>query len=155
MLTVHASGGEEMMRAALEGACNGSVECGADTPDVIGVTVLTSLDDAALGRIGMRPNALAQATSLGELARSAGLQGVVCSPKEARTMRDLLGSEALVVTPGVRPAGSEPGDQARVSTPSDAVSAGASHVVVGRPITAAPDPAAAAWAIVQAMEEAL
>ena len=148
MFTVHTSGGVEMMQAALEGACSGSAECGADTPDVIGVTVLTSLDDAALARMGVQAGAHAQALALAELARAAGLQGVVCSPREARAMRDLLGSEALIVTPGVRPAGADAADQARTATPQEALEAGASHLVVGRPITGARDPAAAASAII-------
>lgn len=152
MFTVHASGGVDMMRAALEGACSGSSECGADTPDVIGVTVLTSLDDAALASIGVRAGALDQALVLAELAQQAGLQGIVCSPKEARPMLGLLGSEALIVTPGVRPAGADVSDQARVATPRGAIDAGASHLVVGRPITQAQDPAAAAMAILREME---
>lgn len=143
MLTVHTSGGLEMMQAALAGARAGSDECGADTPDVVGVTVLTSLDDQALSRIGIASGALPHALLLAKLARAAGLQGVVCSPHEARAMRDLFGPEALVVTPGVRPAGVDAGDQARVATPREALASGASHIVVGRPITAASDPVAA------------
>ncbi len=150
MLTVHASGGVEMMRAALEGACAGSAECGADTPDIVGVTVLTSLDDSALARMGIAGGAYSHALSLAGLAQEAGLQGVVSSPQEARAMRQLLGSEALVVTPGVRPAGSASDDQARVATPVEAIEAGASHIVVGRPITAASDPVAAVAAILAA-----
>ena len=143
MLTVHASGGVEMMRAALEGACEGSQECGVDTPDVIGVTVLTSLSDLALAEVGVATGAAAHASVLARAARVAGLQGVVCSPQEARAMRALFGPESLVVTPGVRPRGAEAGDQARTATPAEAVAAGASHIVVGRPITASPDPLAA------------
>ena len=153
MFTVHTSGGVEMMRAAVEGACAGSVECGADTPDVIGVTVLTSLDDSALTSIGVSGDALSQATRLAGLARAAGLQGVVCSPREAHAMRQLLGTEALVVTPGVRPPGSAVSDQARVSTPEEALAAGASHIVIGRPITGAIDPVAAAVALMGSGEE--
>lgn len=152
MFTVHTSGGTEMMKAALEGACSGSGECGADTPDVIGVTVLTSLDDAALATVGVPGTTAAQAVMLATLAKGAGLQGVVCSPREAAAMREVLGSEALVVTPGVRLAGAAAQDQARVATPSEAIAAGASHIVVGRPITAASDPARAALAILENME---
>lgn len=152
MFTVHASGGAQMMRAALEGACAGSVECGADTPDVIGVTVLTSLDDEALRSIGIESGTHAHALVLAGVAKDAGLQGIVCSPREARAMRELVGSEALVVTPGIRPEGSPTGDQARVATPSQALAAGASHIVVGRPITSATDPVAAALAILDTRE---
>ncbi len=151
MLTVHASGGADMMRAALEGACSGSDECGADMPDVIAVTVLTSLDDVALATVGVGGGAAPQVLRLAELAKAAGLQGVVCSAHEARAMREMLGPEALVVTPGVRPAGTEADDQARVATPHEAMAAGASHIVIGRPITAASDPAAAAAAVLAAM----
>ena len=143
MFTVHASGGREMMAAAVRGACEGSAECGADTPDVLAVTVLTSLSAQALGEIGIGRSPEAQVALLGELAREAGVQGVVCSPHEAAAMRELVGPEALVVTPGVRPAGSESADQARVATPADALASGASHLVIGRPITGASDPVTA------------
>jgi orotidine-5'-phosphate decarboxylase len=149
MLTVHGSGGVEMMVAALQGACEGSAECGADTPDVIAVTVLTSLSAEALASTGVEGTPRSQALLLAGLAREAGLQGVVCSPAEARDMRDLLGSEALVVTPGVRPPGIQADDQARVATPLEAISSGASHIVVGRPITGAPDPVEATLAILE------
>lgn len=140
MFTVHASGGRDMMAAAVRGACEGSAECGADTPDVLAITVLTSLNAESLGEIGIERTPGAQVALLGELAREAGVQGVVCSPHEASAMRGLLGSEALVVTPGVRPAETETADQARVSTPAEARASGASHLVIGRPITGASNP---------------
>lgn len=143
MFTVHASGGRDMMAAAVKGACESSQECGIDTPDVIAVTVLTSIDDAVLGEIGVADSSVAQVERLGQLAKDAGVQGVVCSPLEAASMRALLGPEALVVTPGVRPAGSDAGDQSRIATPRAAVEAGASHLVIGRPITSAEEPGAA------------
>jgi len=149
MFTVHASGGSAMMAAAVKGACESSQECGLDTPDVIAVTVLTSLDDAALADIGVVGSSAGQVERLAALARQAGVQGVVCSPLEAARMRELLGPEALVVTPGVRPAGSDAGDQSRVATPRAAVEAGASHLVIGRPITAAKEPGAAVERIVE------
>jgi orotidine-5'-phosphate decarboxylase len=152
MFTVHAAGGREMMQAAVEGACEGSAGCGVDTPDVIAVTVLTSLGTAELAATGVSTTPAEQAVLLADLAREAGLQGVVCSPLEARAMRSLLGREALVVTPGVRPEGAATGDQARVATPQDAIAAGASHIVVGRPITGAADPAAAVAALLEAGE---
>jgi len=149
MFTVHASGGGAMMAAAVKGACESSQECGLDTPDVIAVTVLTSMDDAGLADIGVAGSSAGQVERLAQLARNAGVQGVVCSPLEAARMRELLGPEALVVTPGVRPAGSDAGDQSRIATPRAAVEAGASHLVIGRPITAAEEPGAAVERIVE------
>ncbi|MDZ4178202.1 MAG: orotidine-5'-phosphate decarboxylase [Coriobacteriia bacterium] len=143
MFTVHASGGVEMMRAAIEGACEGSGECGLDTPDVLAVSVLTSTDEDMLRAIGVERSATEQVEMLVGLAREAGVQGVVCSPLEARRVRRAIGTEALVITPGVRPAGADTDDQARTSTPEAALEAGATHLVIGRPITAAANPTAA------------
>lgn len=148
MLTVHASGGDEMMAAAVRGAREGAAAAGLAAPDVIAVTVLTSLGDAGLSEIGVRVPAAQQVERLGALARDAGVSGVVCSPLEAASMRKMLGPEALIVTPGVRPAGSDVGDQSRVATPRAALEAGASHLVIGRPITADPEPGAALERIV-------
>lgn len=140
IITVHASGGEAMMSAALKGARAGALKAGVEPPKVIAVTVLTSTDDAMLASIGVSHTAAAQVRRLGGLALAAGVDGVVCSPLEAAEMRALLGEDALVVTPGVRPAGGELGDQSRVSTPAEALKAGASHLVIGRPITEADAP---------------
>ncbi|HET6498745.1 MAG TPA: orotidine-5'-phosphate decarboxylase [Coriobacteriia bacterium] len=148
MFTVHAAGGRSMMEAAVEGACAGSAECGVDTPDVLAVTVLTSMDDAALAAVGVARAASAQAVLLMGVARLAGVQGVVCSPREAAAARSALGREALVVTPGVRPRWAAANDQARVATPAEALAAGATHLVIGRPVTAAEDPVAALERIV-------
>lgn len=138
LVTVHASGGAAMVRAAVEAAPRVAV---------LAVTVLTSLDDAALGQVG-QPGAAEQVPRLAALARDAGAAGVVCAPSEAAALRALLGPGALVVTPGIRPAGPVAADdQARTATPRAALDAGASHLVVGRPLTAAPDPAAAARAL--------
>ncbi len=149
MFTVHASGGRAMMEAAVQGACEGSAECGADTPDVLAVTVLTSLDESALVEVGVTHSPAAQVDALTRLAREAGVQGVVCSPHEAAAARTALGPESLVVTPGIRPAWSAADDQARIATPSSALAAGASHLVIGRPITEAVDPVAALERIVR------
>ena len=140
MLTVHASGGGKMLRAAVEAAQNPGLL-------VLAVTVLTSLDDVELGKIGLRGGALDQVLRLAALALSNGCKGVVASALEAGALREEFGHDFAIVTPGVRPAGSGPNDQARVVTPSEAISAGASHIVVGRPITEASDPAAEARAI--------
>ncbi len=142
MLTVHASGGEAMLRAAVAGAS------GAPSPPaVVAVTVLTSLDDAALDALGIPGGAASRVTAWAGAARSCGCAGVVCSPHEAGRLRSALGAGFLLVTPGVRPEGGEAADQRRVATPRAAIAAGADLLVVGRPITAAPDPAAAAEAI--------
>ena len=140
MLTVHASGGGKMLRAAVEAAQKPGLL-------VLAVTVLTSLDDVELGKIGLRGGALDQVLRLTALALSNGCKGVVASALEAAALREEFGHDFTIVTPGVRPAGSGPNDQARVVTPAEAISAGASHIVVGRPITEASDPAAEARAI--------
>ena len=140
MLTVHASGGGKMLRAAVEAAQKPGLL-------VLAVTVLTSLDDAELGKIGLRGGVLDQVLRLAALALSNGCKGIVASALEAAALREEFGHDFTIVTPGVRPAGSGPNDQARVVTPSEAISAGASHIVVGRPITEASDPAAEARAI--------
>jgi orotidine-5'-phosphate decarboxylase len=149
MFTVHASGGRSMMEAAVRGACEGSDECGSDTPDVLAVTVLTSLGAVALAETGVPGMPAEQVEVLTRLARESGVQGVVCSPREASAARAILGTEALVVTPGVRPSWAAADDQARVATPSDALAAGASHLVIGRPVTGAAEPALAVERIIK------
>lgn len=147
MFTVHAFGGATMLEAAMGATVSAAKKFGTAPPKVIAVTVLTSLDDSALQAMGVDRPAAEQVATLAALARDAGCDGVVCSPNEAAVVREMLGPDALVVTPGVRPAGDAVGDQARTATPIDAITAGASHLVIGRPITGAPDPAAAALAI--------
>lgn len=149
MFTVHAAGGRAMMEAAVRGACEGSAECGSDTPDVLAVTVLTSLDEVALTETGVTRPPAAQVELLTRLARESGVQGVVCSPQEAAAARSILGPESLVVTPGIRPVWATTDDQARVATPASALAAGASHLVIGRPITGEIDPVAALERIVR------
>ena len=118
---------------------------------VLGVTVLTSLDQTDLGDLGVTREMKAQVEALGRLACSNGADGIVCSPKEVANMRAALGPDALLVTPGVRPAGSDVGDQKRVATPAQAVKDGSTHLVVGRPILEAANPCAAARAIAAEM----
>jgi orotidine-5'-phosphate decarboxylase len=139
MMTVHASGGSKMLQAAVEAASEA-----ANPPMILAVTVLTSMSEDDLHEIGVSGCVLDQVLRLATLARNAGCPGVVASAHEARELRRELGSEFAIVTPGVRPAGSAVGDQARVVTPAEAIKAGATHIVVGRPITAAVDPAVAA-----------
>lgn len=144
MLTLHASGGKAMIEAAASAA----KECGDAAPKLLAVTVLTSLDHKDLQSLGVLRSPSAQAVALAEIALAAGADGVVCSPQEAAVLRMKLGPDAWIVTPGIRPAtGAEAGDQKRIATPSFAAKAGASHIVVGRPILDAADPAAAAKAI--------
>ncbi|MGA8619970.1 MAG: orotidine-5'-phosphate decarboxylase [Candidatus Sulfotelmatobacter sp.] len=142
MLTVHAAGSGKMLRAAVDSAR-------ANNPGllVLGVTVLTSLDENDLEKVGVRGTVLDEVLRLSALALANGCHGVVTSAREASTLRTELGNNFAIVTPGVRPAGSGHGDQARVVTPAEAIAAGASHIVVGRPITEAADPAAEARAI--------
>ena len=144
MLTVHGAGGSRMLRAAVEAAASGP-----NRPLVLAVTVLTSFSEDDLREVGVPTAILEQAQRIARLAQACGCGGVVSSPREARALRQLLGTGPAIVTPGVRPAGSGEGDQVRVATPAEAIAAGASHIVVGRPITAAPDPAAAAKAILE------
>jgi orotidine-5'-phosphate decarboxylase len=146
LLTVHASGGRAMLRAAVEAAADGAGE----RPRLLAVTVLTSLDRGALQRELKVPMAVeGHVVHLAGLAREAGCDGVVASPQETRALRASLGPSWLIVTPGVRPAAAAAGDQVRIATPGSARRAGADCVVVGRPITEAPDPAQAAEAILQ------
>jgi orotidine-5'-phosphate decarboxylase len=143
MLTVHAAGGSAMLRAAMEAARQAS-----KPPIVLAVTVLTSLSDADLQETGVAGSTRDHALVLATLAQNCGCNGVVASPHEARIIRQDLGAGFVIVTPGIRPAGSAKGDQSRVNTPAEAIAAGADYVVVGRPITAAADSRRAAEAIV-------
>ncbi|MHB1046809.1 MAG: orotidine-5'-phosphate decarboxylase [Thermoanaerobaculia bacterium] len=147
LLNVHAGGGLEMMRAAGERAREAAAAAGLPVPRVIAVTVLTSLDAAALSAVGLVGTPREAALRLALLAREAGLDGVVCSPEEITAIRSACGPEFLLVVPGIRPAGSDAGDQKRIATPGAAARAGADLLVIGRPITGAPDPAGAARAI--------
>jgi orotidine-5'-phosphate decarboxylase len=157
MLTVHASGGEKMLRAAAE-AAGGHARVGADADvrplQILAVTVLTSMDESELQQTGVSGKLLEQVLRLASMAIDAGCAGVVSSAREVKALRAKLGEDFLIVTPGVRPAGSDHGDQARVVTPAEAIQAGATHIVVGRPITAAKDLAAAARAIQQEIRSA-
>jgi orotidine-5'-phosphate decarboxylase len=154
MLTVHASGGQDMMMAAFDAVAQNALSR-TSRPIVLGITVLTSTDTLMLRDIGVTKSMEEQVVSLAMLTTRAHIDGVVCSPQEAATLRELLGPDAVIVTPGVRPRGSAKGDQIRVATPSDALNSGADYLVIGRPITAAPNPVEAFDAIVQEMEEVL
>lgn len=141
LFTVHASGGELMLESAVKGARKGASE-GREAPAVCAITVLTSMDAGQLASVGIEVTPAEQVERLAGLASESGLDGIVCSPKEAAQMRELLGPDAIIITPGVRPKGAALGDQSRVATPAEAFEAGASHLVIGRPITRAADPVA-------------
>ena len=142
LMTLHASGGLAVMRAAREAA--GTKK---NRPALLAVTVLTSFDEAALREIGMEGSLGSRVVALARLARTAGMDGVVCSALEASTVRREFGPDFKILVPGVRPASAATNDQSRIATPGDAVRAGADYLVVGRPITAAANPRAAALEI--------
>ncbi len=149
LMTIHAAGGKAMIQAAKTAALGAGA--GANAPKILAVTILTSLDQSDLDDIGITRSMTAQVEALGRLACGNGADGIVCSPREVAALRAALGPQALLVTPGVRPAGAEVGDQKRVATPAQAVADGSTHLVVGRPILAAADPRAAARAIAAEM----
>jgi orotidine-5'-phosphate decarboxylase len=150
MINVHADGGPAMLRAA-----RAALEGIANPPELLAVTVLTSMDQAQVSAVGLERTPGAQVELLARISLEAGVRGFVCSPQEVAALRALAGPEALLVVPGIRPAGSEIGDQKRIATPGDAICAGASHLVVGRPITQAAKPAEAAEAVLKEIAEAL
>ncbi|MBK9676417.1 MAG: orotidine-5'-phosphate decarboxylase [Betaproteobacteria bacterium] len=147
MLNVHAAGGQAMLEAARQAVAQTAAERGKPRPWLIAVTVLTSLDDADLAAVGMAGPTAAAARRLALLAQAAGLDGVVCSAQEAVPLRAACGASFKLVTPGIRPRGSARDDQARIITPEAAIANGADYLVIGRPITQAPDPLAALAAI--------
>jgi orotidine-5'-phosphate decarboxylase len=146
IVNVHAAGGPAMLRAA-----HAAARAVDPKTKVIAVTVLTSLNDADLDAVGQRPPAAEQVVRLARLTKACGLDGVVCSALEIAAIRQACGPDFLLVVPGIRPAGSALGDQRRVMTPIDAQAAGADILVIGRPITGAPDPVAAAREIAQTL----
>jgi orotidine-5'-phosphate decarboxylase len=144
LLTIHAAGGPAMMAAAAEAAA-----AAPDSPRLLAVTVLTSMDTHELAAIGVASSPAEQVLRLARLAKQAGIDGLVCSAEEVGTLRAELGAETLLVIPGIRPSGSDIGDQKRIATPRQAIERGASMLVVGRPITRAADPAQAAKSILE------
>jgi orotidine-5'-phosphate decarboxylase len=153
LVNVHALGGSAMLHAAAQ-AISAGQPMGADRPRLLAVTILTSMDQKAIREVGIGGPPKTRVVKLAKLAKSAGVDGVIASVQEARAIRQACGRDFLIVTPGVRPKQKEPAsaaktdDQARTATPSEAIKAGADFLVVGRPITAAPDPRGAAQAIV-------
>lgn len=150
MMTLHASGGPAMLTEAQK-----ALEAVDDPPQLLAVTVLTSMDQAQVAAVGIDRTPAAQVELLGRMGLTAGINGFVCSPQEVATLRAIAGPSAVLVIPGIRPAGGETGDQKRVATPADALRNGASYLVVGRPVTQAADPVSATEAILKEMAETL
>ena len=149
MINVHAVGGKKMMEAAAKAVKEKAEELGIERPKLLAVTILTSMDEEQFADLNYNNTIAEQVVSLAKLAKAAGLDGVVASPKEAAAIRKACGPDFLIVTPGVRPAGSALNDQSRVTTPAQAFANGSSHIVVGRPIMKAEDRKEAAAAIVE------
>lgn len=151
MITMHISGGQAMLEAAQRGVDAAAKERGSNAAVTLGITVLTSMNDDALHQIGIDRTPAEQVALLAGVAKAAGISGVVCSPQEAEALREILGPQAYIVTPGVRPVGADAGDQSRIATPMQAFENGASHIVIGRPVTKAEDPTEAFDAIVASL----
>lgn len=154
ILTIHTSGGYTMMKTAVDTMRQEAEKANIPAPKVIGITVLTSINEQDWQGIGYTVAIKEQVVRLAKLAKEAGLDGVVASPQEAKAIREACGEDFLIVTPGVRPAGASLDDQSRVATPAKALQDGATHLVIGRPIRAAENPAVAAQNILAEMENA-
>lgn len=141
ILSIHGLGGAQMIAEGRAGAEEAAEQRGGNRTKLVAISVLTSMDQEALSSIGVESPVAEEVSRLASLAVGAGADGIVCSPQEAHEMRALLGPDAMIVTPGIRPAGADVGDQKRISTPAAAIAAGASKLVIGRPITKADDPA--------------
>jgi orotidine-5'-phosphate decarboxylase len=154
MMTVHASGGREMMAKAAETARQVSEELGRPKPILLGVTVLTSLKGTDLEEIGVGPDVARQVVRLAGLAKAAGMDGVVCSPQEIEVLRKEFGRDLIIVTPGIRPLWAAAQDQKRIMTPAEAVAKGADYLVIGRPVTGATSPQEAFIKVVEELDRA-
>ena len=155
IVNVHASGGYTMMKTAATKLHAAAAEQGIPCPKIIGVTVLTSMNEDDWKKLGETEPMADRVTRLAKLAKAAGLDGVVASPQEAAGIREACGDDFLIVTPGVRPSGASVDDQSRIATPAQALKNGATHLVIGRPIRAAKDPKAAALSILKEMNHAI
>lgn len=149
IMTIHTAGGPAMMKAASEAATAAALEVGCQRPLIVGVTILTSLDNEDMETIGFKNKVSMQVVKLARLAKENGLDGVVCSPLEIKLIKESCGNDFKLVVPGIRPAGSIQGDQKRVMTPKEAVALGADYLVIGRPITKSEDPAKSAQLIAE------
>lgn len=155
MLTLHTSGGREMMKKAVEAARETAAKENKPLPLILGVTVLTSLKDSDLQEIGFSSDARNQVLRLARLAVEAGIEGIVCSPQELEPLRAELGSRVRIITPGIRPAWAEAQDQKRIMTPGEAIKKGADFLVIGRPITQAPVPREAFSRVLEELQSAV
>lgn len=155
MITVHASGGEKMMRQAVLASAQGAKDEGHEPPLVVAVTVLTSIDDETLASIGVESSMKEQVRRLASLSKAAGVHGAVCSAQEVEIVREVMGEDAYIVTPGIRLKGEAANDQERILTPTEAIAAGSTHLVVGRPITNVSDKRAKFEQYVAAIEEGM
>jgi orotidine-5'-phosphate decarboxylase len=154
MITVHTMGGPDMMKAAMDASRELAERTQQERPLVLGVTILTSLQDSDMHHIGVRRKTASQVKHLAELAQKSGLDGIVCSPRELSLIRPECDKKFLLVTPGIRPKDADAGDQRRTLTPKEAIEQGADYIVIGRPITEAQDPRAAAEAILKEVQQA-
>jgi len=154
MLTVHTLGGPRMLKEAVRSSKEAAAQFEIEKPKILGVTVLTSMDNKALKKIGIDKDAKAMVLSLAKEAVECGLDGVVASAKETKVLRKALGKKFLIVTPGIRPGNSEKGDQKRVATPAEAIKKGSDFIVVGRSIISAKDPKQEAEKILKEMKDA-
>ncbi|VAX02800.1 Orotidine 5'-phosphate decarboxylase [hydrothermal vent metagenome] len=153
IMTVHTSGGAAMMTAAVKAATEAAQNVGCKRPIIVGVTILTSMDENDLQDIGLTPPTSAQVVRMARLAQASGLDGVVCSPFEITAIRAACGPDFKLIVPGIRPIGSSSGDQKRTMTPREAIERGADYIVIGRPITEADDPTRAAQNIARELEK--
>lgn len=149
MFTLHSSGGEEMMRASVEKVNEVCAKQNLPKPNMVGVTILTSFDEAGIAKVGYKDKIADTVLNLAKLCQEANMSGVVCSPHEAASIKAACGSEFITVCPGIRPAWAAAGDQKRITTPADAIRIGVDHMVVGRPITKADNPQEAALKIIE------
>lgn len=155
MLTIHTSGGKEMMKKAVEAAKETAEKESKPLPLILGVTVLTSLKDSDLQEIGFSADSKKQVLRLARLAVEAGIEGIVCSPQEIEPLRAEIGQALKIITPGIRPAWAEAQDQKRIMTPAEAIQKGADYLVIGRPITQAPVPAEAFSKVIEELNSAI
>lgn len=149
MFTLHASGGEEMMRVSVEKVQEVCAKQNLKVPKMVGVTILTSFDEAGIAKVGYKNCIADTALNLAKLCQAANMSGVVCSPHEAKLIKDTCGADFITVCPGIRPTWAAAGDQKRITTPADAIKIGVDHMVVGRPITKAENPQEAAFKIIE------
>jgi orotidine-5'-phosphate decarboxylase len=152
MFNLHGLGGYEMMKKAADAVKAEAEAAGTEKPKVLAVTVLTSMNENELKKVGVSDTMDSEVLRLATLAKSAGLDGVVASPSEAGLIRRSLGEDFIIVTPGIRPAWAEAQDQKRIATPQEAIASGATYIVAGRPVTESKDPAAAARKILEAIK---